>query len=314
MVSYKAVKVISSLLILLGIFSIVFQLNKNSLNALPKSGKILDFTEEKKSYVGVRIIQQYTIDDSNLGIISIAVSFPNPMPSHPLPVLFILGGLETGFDSVKHVSDIGDNILVGYNWPLNSKLPKGISILTESSNIYKGIYKSPGQIAKAIEWVSNQSWSEKEKISLLGFSIGAIASPAVQHIIENRGLTNIGWTVLAYGGTNIGQLVNSNPYIKPKWAKPLFGWIIQLLFNPIDPKEHLEYISGNFLLINGKDDEFIPKESSSLMQKLTPTPKNIIILDGKHMGVGEKQKELLSIIIKETRMWLKQNGAINPNF
>ena len=314
MVSYKAVKVISSLLILLGIFSIVFQLNKNSLNALPKSGKILNFAEGKKSYVGVRIIQQYTIDDSNLGIINIAVSFPNPMPSHPLPVLFILGGLETGFDSVQHVSDIGDNILVGYNWPLNSKLPKGISILTESSNIYKGIYKSPGQIAKAIEWVSNQSWSEKEKISLLGFSIGAIASPAVQHIIENRGLTNIGWTVLAYGGTNIGQLVNSNPNIKPKWAKPLFGWIIQLLFNPIDPKEHLEYISGNFLLINGKDDEFIPKESSSLMQKLTPSPKNIIILDGKHMGVGEKQKELLSIIIKETRMWLKQNGAINPNF
>ena len=50
------------------------------------------------------------------------------------------------------------------------------------------------------------------------------------------------------------------------------------------------------------------------MQKLTPSPKNIILLDGKHMGVGEKQKELLSIIIKETRMWLKQNGAINPNF
>ena len=314
MVSYKAVKVIFLLLILLGIFSIVFQLNKNSLNALPKSGKILDFTEGKKNYVGIRIIQQYTIDDSGLGIINIAVSFPNPMPSHPLPVLFILGGLETGFDSVQHVSDIGDNILVGYNWPINSKLPKGISILTEFPSIYKGIYKSPGQISKAIEWVSSQSWAEKEKISLLGFSIGAIASPAVQHIIENRGLTNIGWTVLAYGGTNIGQLVNSNPNIKPKWAKPLFGWIIQLLFNPIDPKEHLEYISGNFLLINGKDDEFIPKESSSLMQKLTPSPKNIILLDGKHMGVGEKQKELLSIIIKETRMWLKQNGAINPNF
>ena len=314
MVSYKAIKVISLLLILFGILSIVFQLNKNSLNALPKSGKILDFTEGKNNYVGTRVIQQYAIDDSGLGIINIAISFPNPMPSYPLPVLFILGGLETGFDSVQHVSDIGDNILVGYNWPINSKLPKGISILTESPSIYKGIYKSPGQIAKAIEWVSDQSWSEKEKISLLGFSIGAIASPAVQHIIENRGLTNIGWTVLAYGGTNIGQLVNSNPNIKPKWAKPLFGWIIQLLFNPIDPKEHLEYISGNFLLINGKDDEFIPKESSSLMQKLTPSPKNIILLDGKHMGVGEKQKELLSIIIKETRMWLKQNGAINPNF
>ena len=92
------------------------------------------------------------------------------------------------------------------------------------------------------------------------------------------------------------------------------GYIIQLLFNPIDPKEHLEYISGNFLLINGKNDEFIPKESSSLMQDLTPLPKKIVLLDGRHMGVGEKQKELLSLIIKETRIWLEQNGAINPNF
>jgi hypothetical protein len=32
------------------------------------------------------------------------------------------------------------------------------------------------------------------------------------------------------------------------------------------------------------------------------------------MGVGEKQKELLFLIIKETRIWLEQNGAINPNF
>ena len=120
MIKYRTAKVVSLLLILFGILGIVFQLNKNSLNALPKGGKILGSTEGKNNYVGTRIIQQYAIDDSGLGIINIAVSFPNPMPIQPLPVLFILGGLETGFDSVQHVSDIGNNILVGYNWPINS--------------------------------------------------------------------------------------------------------------------------------------------------------------------------------------------------
>ena len=314
MVKYRTIKLISLLLIMLGIFSIFFQFNKNSLNTFPQSGNIIDVIVGKKTLFESRIIQQFIIKDSNLGFIDLAISFPKTLPEHPVPILFILGGLETGFESVRYVTDIGDNILVGYNWPIDSKLPKGINLLIESPAIYQKIYKAPAQIATAIEWVTKQPWAEKERVSLLGFSIGAIVVPAVQNIIESRGLATIGWTVLAYGGANIGRIVNSNPFINPKWTKPFLGYIIQLLFNPIDPKEHLEYISGNFLLISGKNDEFIPKKSSSLMQDLTPLPKKIVLLDGRHMGVGEKQKELLSLIIKETRIWLEQNNAINPNF
>ena len=85
------------------------------------------------------------------------------------------------------------------------------------------------------------------------------------------------------------------------------------MFNSVDPKEHLEKISGNFLIINGKNDDLIPKYSSLKLQNLTPHPKKIILLDGNHMGVGEEQKELLKIIIKKTRSWLKINKAINTN-
>ena len=86
---------------------------------------------------------------------------------------------------------------------------------------------------------------------------------------------------------------------------------MQIIFNPIDPKENLPYITGNFLIINGKKDSLIPLESSSLMQELTPLPKKIILLDGNHMGVGKQQKKLLKIIIEKTRKWLIENNAIN---
>ena len=304
-------KIVPIVIILLFVISIIFFLNRNSLDALPRGDGSSLVIEGKRSHLGSRIVQQYTIINSNLGRIELAVSFPNPIPKQPLPVLFILGGVETGFNSVHYVSDIGNNILVGYDWPINPKLPKGINILTEFSSIYSNIYKTPGQIAEAIEWVWREPWTNKEKISLLGFSMGAIASPAVQRIIEDKGIAKIGWTVIAYGGANIGRLLNSNQNIRPNWIKPFIGWIMQILFNPLDPKEHLSYISGKFLLINGKDDEFIPKESSLLIQKLTPSPKTIILLDGRHMGVGEKQKELLSIIIQKTRSWLEQQGAID---
>ena len=178
--------------------------------------------------------------------------------------------------------------------------------------MYRDIYNSPSQAAAALEWVSNQEWVE-QRISLLGFSIGSIIVPTVQRLLENRNSVKVGWTVLAYGGTNIGLLINSNPYIKPEWTKPFFGWIVQILFNPLDPKEHLPHIRGKFLVINGKEDNLIPYKSSSLMQKLTPSPKKIILLEGNHMGVGNQQKELLKIIIEKTRKWLVENNAINHN-
>ena len=101
--------------------------------------------------------------------------------------------------------------------------------------------------------------------------------------------------------------------MKPSLLKPFLGWIVQILFNSVDPKEHSEKITGNFLIINGKNDDLIPKYSSLKLQNLTTPPKKIILLDGNHMGVGEEQKELLKIIIKKTRSWLKINKAINTN-
>ena len=308
----KLLKNVFLFICLSGLFVILYQLSKNALNSLPKGKKIIESIESKKYISDSRLFKEFSILDSNLGEINIAVSFPMNIDNKPLPVLFIIGGVETGLESIKHISDIGNNIVVGYDWPINNESIKAKSILYNIFNLYSSVNKSPGQIATALEWIHNQPWSEN-RISLLGFSIGAIAAPAVQHIVESRNIVDIKWTVLAYGGTNIGKLVNSNPFIKPSWLKPFLGWIVQILFNSVDPKEHLEKISGNFLIINGKNDDLIPKYSSLKLQNLTPHPKKIILLDGNHMGVGEEQKELLKIIIKKTRSWLKINKAINTN-
>ena len=310
---HKTIKITLLFTLLLALVYFIFlQFNKESLHFLPQSKEIVSVTEGQSFFLESRTVQQFAVKDSNLGLINLAVSFPNPLPNRPLPILFILGGLETGLDSVRHVSNVGNNILIGYDWPIQSNLPEGFNILLKFPRIYKEIYHAPGQITAAIEWIAKQRWAEIERISVLGFSVGAIVAPAVQHLLERRGTINIGWTVLAYGGADIGKIVNYNPSIRPNWIKPLYGWIIQLLFNPLDPKEHLPFLSGKFLLVSGTQDEFIPKQSSSLMQKITPQPKDIIFIEGQHMGVGENQKTLLSKIIEETRIWLKTNGAINP--
>ena len=305
----KMLAIIIIFITTLGFFAFLHK--KISLNFLNIKGTVIDF-EEVVFYHNSRKIKKVKLLHSYLGDINLAISFPQNYSKEVLPVLFILGGVETGLKSVKYVSDIGNNILVGFDWPISDNDLGNKEIILNLKGLFKKIFNSPKQVAVAIEWVSKQNWAE-DRMSLLGFSIGSIVAPSVQRLLENRKNAKIKYTVLAYGGTNIGLLINKNPYIKPKWLKPILGWILQIIFNPIDPKENLPHISGNFLIINGKEDNLIPLKSSLLMQELTPMPKKIILLDGDHMGVGKQQKELLKIIIEKTRKWLIENNAINYN-
>ena len=305
----KMLAIIIIFITTLGFFTYLYE--KISLNFLDIRGTIIDLEEIEFSN-NSRKIKKVKLLHSFLGDINLAISFPQNYSKEVLPVLFILGGVETGLKSVEHVSDIGNNILVGFDWPINDKDLDSKEVISNLNGLYEKIFYSPKQAAVAIEWISKQSWAE-DRISLLGFSIGSIVAPSVQRLLENRKNVKVKYTVLAYGGTNIGLLINRNPYIKPKWLKPFLGWFIQIIFNSIDPKENLPHISGNFLIINGKEDNLIPLKSSLLMQELTPLPKKIILLDGEHMGVGKQQKELLNTIIEKTRKWLVENDAINNN-
>ena len=301
------------IIILISTLGFFFLLKKKiSLNFLDIKGSVIN-SEEREFYHNSRKIKKVKLLHSYLGDINLAISFPQNYSKEILPVLFILGGLETGLKSVKYVSDIGNNIIVGFDWPIKDYDLDSKEFILDLNRFFKKIFNSPKQAAVAIEWVSKQNWTE-DKISILGFSIGAIVAPSVQRLLENRKNVKIKFTVLAYGGTNIGLLINKNPYIKPKWLKPFLGWVIQIIFNPIDPKENLPHISGNFLIINGKEDNLIPLESSLSMQKLTPLPKKIILLDGEHMGIGKQQKKLLNTIIEKIREWLIENNAINNNY
>ena len=100
----------------LGFFT--FLQKKISLDFLDIKGTVIDL-EEVEFYHNSRKIKKVKLLHSYLGDINLAISFPQNYSKEVLPVLFILGGVETGLKSVKHVSDIGNNILVGFDWPVS---------------------------------------------------------------------------------------------------------------------------------------------------------------------------------------------------
>lgn len=282
----------------------------DSLAALPRAAEALSAAPGKVWREPGRRIQEFTIEDPALGRVAAVLSLPDPLPARPLPLVVVLGGLGTGMKAIRHLPPAGDNAVLGYDWPLPRKLPRGLALLRQAPDLHRRVFTIPGQIAAAVAWSAAQPWADPGRISLLGFSLGALAVPAAQHLLQARGLA-VGWTVLAYGGADLGALVAAHPRAGPAWARPLLGWIAGRILRPLDPAQHLPQLSGRFLLIGGAEDGLIPAPSARRLRDLAPEPKTEVVLAGAHMGIGAGQEALLDRIVEVTEEWLVRGGALN---
>jgi hypothetical protein len=278
---------------------------------LPRAAGPARLRSESSEPAEGRVVRHVLLEDASLGSISLSLSLPHPLPERPLPIVFVLGGLQTGQASIAHVREPGDNILVGYDWPIPRKLPSGAELAWQLPDLRRRALSVPGQIAAAMGWVAAQPWADGERISLLGFSLGAIAAPAVQRLAATEGVP-IGWTVLGYGGTDLGLLVAEHPRVqRTRWGATL-GHLTGLLLRPLEPAEHLPHLTGRFLVIAGRNDSLISERAAARLRAMTPEPKTVVLLDGDHLGVGRGQHELLERLIAESRAWLAAEGAVNP--
>jgi dienelactone hydrolase len=253
-----------------------------------------------------RRLEQITLTGGPLGDIGIIVSLPDPLPAGKLPILVVLGGLGTGENNIRAIETPGDNAIVGYDWPMPVDFPKGRELVRQLPKLYRLVMDVPGQVASAIDWLAAQPWADDKRISILGFSLGALAAPAVENLAQHDG-HHIGWTIIAYGGAPLGALFASNPHMKPKWVGPL----IDLLLHPLQPTVNLPYLSSHFLVLEGRDDALIAAPAREALRDAVPDPKDVVVFGGDHMGVGPDKQALLEQIIRTSRGWLIRNNAVN---
>jgi dienelactone hydrolase len=169
----------------------------------------------------------------------------------------------------------------------------------------------PAQVVSATAWLSAQPWADPKSVSILGFSLGALAAPAIENVAEHDGQP-IGWTILAYGGDPFGALVAANPHLKPHFLRPILAPLVNILLSPLEPAKNLPRLSGEFLVLQGSDDSLIPSDARARFRDAVPEPKTVTTFDGDHMGVDPDKLGLLQQIIGASKLWLIDKGAIAP--
>jgi dienelactone hydrolase len=284
---------------------------RDPVAALPVARTAPVTVEDRAEGSGGRTLRHVALREPGLGEIRFVVSLPDPLPAGRLPVIVVLGGLARGQDNLAPLPDPGDNAVLAYDWPLPPSLPTGLDLLGRAPDLHRRVLSVPGQVDAALAWATEQGWADPERVSLLGFSLGALAAPAAQRLAEGRG-QRIGWTVLAYGGAPIGDLLSDHPLLRPRWAGPPLGAAADLLLRPVEPLRHLPHLGGRFLVLSGRDDRLIPARAAKTLRDATPQPRAEVAFEGDHMGVGPGQRALLDMIIRASTTWLLDQKAVNP--
>ena len=250
-----------------------------------------------------RQIEHVTLHGNKLCDIGFVVNLPADTAIKQMPVIIVLGGLVNGQKNISYITKPGNNIIISYDWPIPVPLPKGMNMVAQAPELYKHALLIPGQISSAIRWASEQPWADNQRISLLGFSLGALAAPSVQHLAEHDGI-HIGWTIIAYGGAPLGELVAANHHLRTALIRNSLAGLVDFIFKPLEPTRNLPYLSGHFLVLEGLHDDIIPEAARNNLEQAVPQPKEVITFNSAHMGVGHDKIILLQQIIDVSETWL----------
>lgn len=255
-----------------------------------------------------RIFHRITLEAGLSHPVRFTVSLPADSAG-PLPAVLILGGFEIGQASLGYIAHHGRNALLAYEYPVGPSESSGLELVRRAPALRKAALEVPAQVEAILAWVSDQAWMDPRRVSLMGYSFGAMFLPACQRLTQAHG-RRLGPAVLAYGGGDLPSLLETNLELRPPWLRRSAARVLSLALRPLEPTRHGPYLEGEFLLINGRRDALVPVPSALLLQDSLPEPKRVLWLEAGHMNPGDPL--LLAQVIRLSRSWLRERGALEP--
>lgn len=272
------------------------------LKIVRQSTAILNWNNETRQYL------QITFQRNKADTFCVTISRPVKATPPRLPVIVLLGGLEIGRHSLNYIPKHGQNIIVAYEYPYRPKYWYEGTPLQQIPLIRQSVLVVPGQVSQLVDWLHQQSWADTNRISLLGYSFGALAVPSVLRIMQLHQI-KIDGAIMAYGGANLCKILKANLKTIPSYFRPIVAGLASLAIRPVEPALHLPHLKGKFLLINGQFDHQIPAPCWRTLHQLTPQSKKIILLKEGHLH--PRKKALIQKVITLSYKWLAQNKLIH---
>ncbi len=188
---------------------------------------------------------------------------PARAPGEKLPLVLLLGGQRTGKDAVDLVGKPTDIAYAAIDYPyLGPEKLRGFwPSVGAIPDIQQAFLDSPAALMLALRWIMRQSWVDKDRIELVGISLG-VPFAAIAGALDTRftrvwfmhgGAHNPSWAAFAARGR-----IESDALRRIAAHAALF-----LIYgNSIDTTRWMQHIAPRELIVVAScNDEYVPRES-----------------------------------------------------
>jgi len=219
---------------------------------------------------------------------------PPQTSSHDrFPAIILLGGKATGKYAVDYVLDVSNTIIVAPDYPYEPRESYTLTgFLSDVPDIRQAIIDMVPSVMVILDYLMTRPDVDTTRIVMLGYSFGAPFVPAI--LAHDR---RPAAAAMVYGGGELRTLIRHNVrrYRGPLMSE-FVGSLSGLLLRPVEPLRYVDQIAPiPLIMLNGTEDEQIPRENTMMLFERAKEPKKLLWLDSRH--VNPRNVELTRKII-----------------
>ena len=199
------------------------------------------------------------------------------------PAIVLAGGKATGKYAIDYAFDIRDVIIVSPDYPYEPRESYTFwNFLADVPAMRRALVDMVPSTMLLTDYLHRRDDVDTSKLVMLGYSFGAPLVPVVVAYDKRFAVA-----AMVYGGGDLGSMIrhNVNRYEKPP-VGAFVGLLSGLLLRPVEPMRYVGQISPTpLLMINGTNDEQIPRENTLMFYDRANQPKKIVWLESQHVNV-----------------------------
>ncbi|MDO8665294.1 MAG: alpha/beta hydrolase [Gemmatimonadales bacterium] len=218
------------------------------------------------------------------------------------PAALVSGGIETGRRAALLVNPAYGGIVLScdYSWrdPSRLSLP---ALLLRLPAVRARIIATPQALAVAAHYLANRPDVDPARLGAIGASLGV---PGV--VAWASGDPRPRAVALLFGGGNMRLVWDSRLEEEITWIplRRVTAAALAFLLRPLEPTRWVGLIAPRpLLLVNGADDEWIPRRSVEALYQAAGEPKRVVWVGGRHLRPDDAA--LLSALNDSTTRWLE---------
>jgi len=247
---------------------------------------------------------QVVLTDSNGGEVTCLVRAPRN-PRGRQPAILAIDGYDWGKKVVSLFEDTSYAVLISFDWPDDKGTRyQGMNIGPFLVHIRRALMRMVSMVPVVVDYLERRPDVDPEKILVVGASLGvpiAVDAAAIDPRLRAA--------ILLYGGGNLTKLAEhgARATVPQSWKRKVMGWWVGAALAPVEPLKYVGRISPRpVLMINGNEDESIPRECVLALYGMAREPKELIWLETSH--VAPEMKELVGRMEQIVGQWSEEHN------